>query len=228
MAIRSAYALGLHREETMVVFSQREQSLRRDLFRSLYILDRFLSASLGRPIAISEDDCSSELFRFGVVSHPTSSLQAVEHLDHASNVGLEASFRSCRSIGTTLKKVYSKRKISTKLAQQIINECKNWPQMLDPSLHWRSSTSNSAQGTAILHSNLFHLHAIILLTRPFFLYLLNQIQQERMGGSKRPHRFGSRMEKFSEACVVASCQSIILIQNARDGDYLPHRNPFSQ
>ena len=33
------------------------------------------------------------------------------------------------------------------------------------------------------------------------------------------------MEKFSEACVVASTHSILLIQNAYEAGYLPRRNP---
>lgn len=41
MAVRSAFALGLHREEPMVIFSAEEQTLRRNLWRSLFILDRF-------------------------------------------------------------------------------------------------------------------------------------------------------------------------------------------
>lgn len=41
MAVRSAFALGLHREETLVIFNTEEQTLRRNLWRSLFVLDRF-------------------------------------------------------------------------------------------------------------------------------------------------------------------------------------------
>lgn len=34
------------------------------------------------------------------------------------------------------------------------------------------------------------------------------------------------MEKFSEACVIASTHTIVLVQNAFEAKYLPRRNPF--
>jgi hypothetical protein len=34
------------------------------------------------------------------------------------------------------------------------------------------------------------------------------------------------MEKFSEACVIASTHTIVLVQNALEANYLPRRNPF--
>jgi hypothetical protein len=33
------------------------------------------------------------------------------------------------------------------------------------------------------------------------------------------------MEKFSEACVIASTHTILLVQNAFDAGYLSRRNP---
>jgi hypothetical protein len=34
------------------------------------------------------------------------------------------------------------------------------------------------------------------------------------------------MEKFSEACVIASTHTVVLVQNAYEAGYLPQRNPF--
>jgi hypothetical protein len=34
------------------------------------------------------------------------------------------------------------------------------------------------------------------------------------------------MEKFSEACVIASTHTVVLVQNAFEAGYLPRRNPF--
>jgi hypothetical protein len=226
MASRSGFALGLHREETLAIFSDEEQALRRNLWRSVFVLDCFLAASMGRPTAISEDDCSGETLATQTMS--SSSFPAAIS-SHSSALGLDASVRSCRVIGTILKRVYSKRKISTKLAQEIADECGLWPDALDASLHSRQMTTASiipSQGIAILHVNLLYCHTIILLTRPFFLFLLNKVQKERMNGVQRSRRIGSRIEKFSECCVSASCHSIFLAQNALDGSYLSYRNPF--
>lgn len=231
MACRSGFALGLHREETLSIFDDEEQALRRNVWRSVFVLDCFLAASMGRPTAISEDDCSGD--SLAAKSTPSSSASSSSFYtaisSHASALGLDASVRSCRVISTILKRVYSKRKISTKLAQEIADECGLWPDMLDMSLRSRQMTIGGiipSQGIAILHVNLLYCHTIILLTRPFFLFLLNKVQTERMSGVQRPRRIGNLIEKFSECCVSASCHSIFLAQNALEGSYLSYRNPF--
>ncbi|KAF2455787.1 fungal-specific transcription factor domain-containing protein [Lineolata rhizophorae] len=181
MAVRSAYALGLHREETLVVFSRSQQVERRNLWRTLFVIDRFLSCSLGRPTAITEDECSGDTLRpsepSGEDQNGASNAFSFRQPSSPAELGalaLEAAVRSCSVIGTILKRVYHQRKISTRLAQEIADVCKQWPRALPPSLHWRQAAdAHPAQGVAILHANLFYCHSIVLLTRPFFLYLLN-------------------------------------------------------
>ncbi|KAF2657079.1 hypothetical protein K491DRAFT_349338 [Lophiostoma macrostomum CBS 122681] len=230
MAARSAQALGLHREETMVIFSSEEQAARRNLWRSLFVVDRLLSCSLGRPTAISEDDCSGDDLRPADPPLDNSSnANAQINFNETGVCALEAAVRSCSAIGLILKKVYQRRKISTRLAQEIADVCKAWPRALPLVLHWRQAASASpSQGVAILHVNLFYCHSIILLTRPFFLYILNletQRQASQAATGNRGPRPYLRMEKFSEACVIASTHTILLVQNAFDAGYLSRRNP---
>ncbi|KAF2264920.1 hypothetical protein CC78DRAFT_579876 [Lojkania enalia] len=232
MAVRSANALGLHREETMAIFNPEEQAARRNLWRSLFVVDRLLSCSLGRPTAISEDDCSGDTLR--PTDRPQDNTLNPSCLPHATfnktgATALEAAVRSCSVIGVILRKVYQQRKISTRLAQEIADVCKTWPRALPSFLHWRQAASASpSQGVAILHVNLFYCHSIILLTRPFFLYILNLETQRQSGQATTGHRAPRpflRMEKFSEACVIASTHTILLVQNAFDAGYLSRRNP---
>lgn len=225
MAVRTGYTLGLHREETLVIFPAEQQSARRNLWRSLFVLDRFLSASLGRPMAIADEECSGE------VLNPSSSLYSAPQLDshQLCAAGLEAAVRSCHVVGIILKKVYLQRKISTRLAKELADQCKSWPENLSPALHWRqASRQNRRQAIAILHANQIYCHSIILLTRPFFLYLLSgEIQQTRLGVGQWPQRSRGRMEKFSDACLTASLHTIALVQNALEGQYLPRLNAFT-
>lgn len=223
MAVRTAYTLGLHRDETFIIFTAEQQSARRNIWRSLFILDRFLSASLGRPMAIADEECSEEAL------NPPSSLYSAPRLNPQQycTAGLEAAVRSCHVVGLVLKKVYLQRKISTRLAQELADQCKSWPENLSPALHWRqASRHNRRQAIAILHSNQIYCHSIILLTRPFFLYLLSaEIQQTRLGANEWPRR-SRKMEKFSDACLTASTHTIAIVQNAYEGRYLPKLNPF--
>lgn len=197
----------------MTLFSDAEQLVRKNLWRSLYVLDRFLSASLGRPTAIRESDCSGDIL--------TSKGKLLD------GRGLEAAVSSCHTIGVILEKVYSQRKVSGKLAQGIADHCKGWPQALDPDLrHTHANPENPAQSIAILHIYLFHFHSITLLTRPFFLFAMNKAEQARRETGQKSIRAGTRTARFGEACVSASCQSIALVHNALKGGYLPRRNPF--
>ena len=223
--MRTAYTLGLHREETLVIFPAEQQKARKNVWRSLFVLDRFLSASLGRPMAIADEECSEEAL------NPSSSLYSAPQLEphQYCTAGLDAAVRSCHVVGIVLKKVYLQRKVSTRVAQELADQCKSWPENLSPSLHWRqASHKNRRQAIAILHSNQVYCHSIILLTRPFFLYLLSaEIQQRWLGAGQPPQRSRAKMERFSDACMTASTHTIALIQNAYHGQYLPKLNPFT-
>lgn len=225
MAVRTAYTLGLHREETLVIFPAEQKSARRNLWRSLFVLDRFISVSLGRPMAIVDEECSDEAL------NPSSSLYSAPKIDshQLCAAGLEAAVRSCHVVGIILKKVYLQRKISTKLAQELADQCKSWPENLSPALHWRqASRENRRQAIAILHSNQVYCHSIILLTRPFFLYLLSaEVQQTCLGINPGPQQSRGRIQRFSDACSTASTHTIALVQNAYEGQYLPRLNPFT-
>ncbi len=223
MAARSAYSLGLHREETMVIFPPAEQHLRRKVWRSLFVMDRFLAISLGRPPAIREEDCSGDALDPPPASpHPTPSDMKFYYS------GLEAGVRGCHILSVIIRDVYSKRKVSTKTAQAIADRCKVWPKTLPAALHWRqASPSNPRQAILILHVNMLYCHAIILFTRPFFLYLLSsELQRRYLGSHENPKPRRGKTEKFSEACIIASLHSIAIIQTACEGGYLPMQNPF--
>lgn len=223
MAVRSAYALGLHREETLVIFPEAEQHIRQQVWRSLFVMDRFLAVSLGRPPAIREEDCSGD-----ALNPPPISQNATPAEIHFYNSGLEAGVRCCHIMSLIIREIYQKRKVSTRTAQEIAEQCKLWPKTLPPSFHWReASPSDPRQGITILHVNMLYCHAIMLFTRPFFLYLLSsEMQQKHFGSNQNPQPRQGKMKKFSEACIIASLHTIALVQNASDGGYLPRQNPF--
>ena len=226
MAVRSAYALGIHREETLLIFSPQEQKARRSVWRSLYILDGFLAVSLGRPVAIVREGSSEELF--GPPDYATSKGSNKPN-EHLCSAGMEASVRSGHVMGRILCTIYQQRKISVSQAQALADECKQWPENLSPDLHWRqASPDNVRQAVAILHANIAYCHSILLLTRPFFLSLLSQeIQRTRLNSKIPAPRPESRVIHFSDACLIASTHTIALIYQAYQGGYLPRLNAFA-
>ena len=182
-----------------------------------------MATYLGRPVAIDEQECSGDSLNPRV-----NTFKQCNELrpNQVCSAGLEATARSAHVIGLILQKVYLQRRISTKLARELADECKQWPENLSPALHWRRASSNNRrQAVAILNSNLAYCHSIILLSRPFFLYLLSlDVQRTQTGTGGRSQRSRGRMEKFSDACVIASLHTIALVQNAYEGRYLPKLN----
>ncbi|GKT53436.1 fungal specific transcription factor domain-containing protein [Colletotrichum tofieldiae] len=225
MAVRSGFALGLHRvQENHFIFKSHEIRLRRNLWRSLFVLDRFLAASLGRPVAIDEEECSADAL---LVFEKNAQGELVRVTD--PNDGLDAAVRSCRIVGQILKKIYARRRISVRLAQEIWEQCSSWYSTLSPDLAGRqvaADPSHPAKGIAALHVNLLYCHSIMLLTRPFFICLLSKVHGERSGLHLPVPRWINRMSKYCEACLHASNQTIILVQKAFESNYLPQRNPF--
>ncbi|KAG8534066.1 uncharacterized protein KY384_000909 [Bacidia gigantensis] len=225
MAIRSGYGFGLHRSETATIFSEDEKVARRRLWRSLFVLDRFLAVALGRPVAIAEEDSSGDAIpSSGFAIHDFPSSQP----HHLCATGMDATIRSCHLMGMILRRVYYRRKVSIVETQSLAGLCRQWPEKLSPDLHWRQASPESPrQAIAILHCNLAYWHSIIILTRPFFLYLLSiQIQQDRLKIHVTEPRRKADMEKFSDACLIASRHTIAVIQNAYQGGYLPTLNFF--
>ncbi|KAM7189274.1 activator of stress genes 1 [Rhypophila sp. PSN 637] len=228
MAVRSAYALGLHREETMnpVIFRADQIRERRNMWKTLFIMDRFLAASLGRPTAISEDDCSHKIMPEKEFSDPYTSADVDIADVHSKSI--DACVRSSHMIGVTLG-VFSQRKISTTVVQKIAGTSKDLRQAAQTGLFSRLANeipSSAAQGIATLHVHLLSLHSLILLTRQLFI-MHNWKLAEQRSGMKKPYTIKeSPMAKYSEACVIASYHTIRLVQRARDAEYLPRRNPF--
>ena len=228
MAVRSAYALGLHREETMndFIFSQLQMTVRRNLWKTLFILDRFLAASLGRPAAIYDEDCSCKITDDDVSSPIASGGEASLGAAHARS--LDACVRSCHVIGVTLK-VFSSRKISTPIVQGILdmaNEAGQGPHTTLQRRRSRDMSVHTAAGIAGLHMDLLSLHSLILLTRQFFIMHAWKLEEVRTGITKNSPAYNSPMARYSEACVIASYHTIHLLQEAEDCGNLPRRNPF--
>lgn len=213
----------------MVIFNETEIRVRKNIWRTLFILDRFLSACLGRPMGISHDDCSQNSLKPPALNtRPGDSL--LNHETEAINsIALNSTVQTCHIIGSTLKMVYSKRRISTLVAQEIAEHLKQWNRELHPTLHWGRILTRAvdpAHGIAILHTNLLHFHSVILLTRPFFLCLLTKAQEYHFGSGDKPHRLSQRMDGFAQTCVEASQHTLVLAKAALDADYLPQCNPF--
>lgn len=217
MAVQSALALGLHRgKETHVIFLPDEQAVRRNVWRTVFVLDRFLAAALGRPTMITEEDCSDDS-----LNGPGEPSVLAPRIASSVSVAVEIA----KVVGRILQKIYSTRRVSVRLGQQFAVDCGRLEKFLLEELHWERAMDPETpptQAVSVLHLNLSYDHAVVLYTRPFFLFLLKKDQVDGIP----PARFGNRMQRFSQTCVTTSEHTIRLVHGAFAARYLPRRNPF--
>ncbi|RGP59280.1 transcription factor [Fusarium sporotrichioides] len=152
-AFQVAHSFGIHRgKETEVESFSGTQAWtvsRRNVWRSLFVLDRFLAATLGRPLTIHQHTEESLVLQKGTLLNP-----AVD---------------ACRIIGETVKVVYSGSKISMKDVKLLIGHLDSLTDAkVDP-----------APFVAQARVNSFRIYADILLCRPFFLLRFIASTEER-------------------------------------------------
>ncbi|WAO88548.1 Hypothetical protein NCS54_00590200 [Fusarium falciforme] len=211
MAVRSAYALGIHMApRTDVLFTdQHVKLLRRNIWRSLFILDRFLAASLGRPLAMSEQDCS----------HNSLQVPAASSNHGRSRSVLDASVEVCEIIGQVLNKIYSSSRICSEAAHGMMKDLEAWSRR-NPSLTKMSFPTvmdASAFARAWPKAHILGHYANILLCRPFFLDLFMKTTVNEDGLIRTCMARPSRITcELSERCVYQSLQMIKLVRWAID------------
>ncbi|KFY96637.1 hypothetical protein V500_02371 [Pseudogymnoascus sp. VKM F-4518 (FW-2643)] len=209
MAVRSAYALGLHRKRSDFSFTAPEQRVR-NVWRSLYVMDCFLSAMLGRPNGISCRDA------------PDSSATGCDSSDLSTSddtlelASITASVRASCLVGDILSNVYSDRKISTELAHTISNKFQAWKDSLPAFLHWQNIDLPDEDPKATLAQ----LHRVSDEIRA---------QRDTDGGilpRQLPETDSAKTAPFQAACVRSALYTINAVQAALLKRALPRRDPF--
>ncbi|KAH7170321.1 fungal-specific transcription factor domain-containing protein [Dactylonectria macrodidyma] len=226
-AVRSAYALGLHKGLGIATGSNELVAERRNLWRSLFVLDRFLATSLGWPVVISEGACSEDSLAAPPVTKTSGKKR--RRSQSLSSSGLDACVQASEIISQVLRRVYSGTRISTRVAHEIADACKHWAHNVHSTLDWVhlfNSNSTPAQEMAILHIQLLGCHTIMLLTRPFFLHKLSEAQLNVPGSQVETQQPNPRLDLLSEACVTASMQIIRLVYHVFGDGRLPQRSQF--
>lgn len=222
MAVRSAYALGLHMKRTDPGFSPLEQRTRRDLWKSLYVMDCFISAMLGRPNSINSRDAPQSSF-----ASDEDDAEGDEGIEAAA---LTASTRASQLIGDILSYVYAERKISVKLVHHLSSRFHLWKESLPAILRWQNISLPSEDprtSLAQLRVNLSYFHGIILLTRPFLLQkIISLVRPGRYRMDDKDETSSASAEPFPPACVQSAVYSINAVQSALLKRALPRRDPF--
>ncbi|CAH0049149.1 unnamed protein product [Clonostachys solani] len=226
-AVSFAIALGLHRIDDYIgIFQNQEIALahRRNLWKSLFVLDKLISEFLGRPSAISEENCS-----------PSALIQPKVQDEHNANEtthmeSFNATVKSCQGMGMILREIYGRsRRVPIQVGKELFDECLHRVKAFSPRLSASRVFKEMLlpdEGIAVLYTNLVELHCQLLLTRPYFLFLLFQTQREASKTPETTVRASSDLGMLSESCLAVAKRTLHLMHAAYMSSWLPRRNTF--
>lgn len=208
IAVRAAYALGLHRSDISALFESRERRTRERVWKSLRVLDLFLSASLGRPPATSEVDG-------GNVSWEGKNRVYEDVRMSGSAMSSSALLRICFIFERILNEVYCRREVDVQLVNSISAQYRDWDMALDAGfdidgLAAGKDTNSFQQVIGLAHLKCSYYWSIILLTRPFLIF---DVSAKTSSNDSENNRGTAKQNNadtttLSEACIDASLRSI--------------------
>lgn len=219
IAVRAAYAVGIHRKVANTLFNARERRARERVWKSLRMVDLFLSASLGRPPATSDYDYDANESQISPDGQPSDQVSlAVTAL--------------CRIFERILTDVYMKQVISINVAETISNQHRSWVRTLPAVLKQQSEQPGPKpleDALAAAHVFGSYYWSIILLTRPFLIYRVSQYVKNKNEGttdSSESRTSNSRIALFADACAYSALRSLDSVSDLSQYSTLPRRLPF--
>lgn len=213
LAITYAQSLGLHRNFVNEQFSKftSECEYRKRLFRSLYISDRISPVFLGRPLIINDYDWDDST-RF----KPSNSVGSL--LDFNAKCQVELT-KICTLIGRIVVNFYQDKVIDMSRTKNLAIQLKLWSKNLDPELSFDNILNpmeiahNEDHGNTciLLMMHLLQLWAIMLLSRPFFMF--EAVYNISPGMQKSTETDEQLRKQFCQAATKASILAIKLMNH---------------
>jgi hypothetical protein len=230
IAVRAAYALGLHRGDISRLFERKERETRERVWKSLRMLDLYMSASLGRPPATSEVDGGS--ISWDAKSRDYETIQM-------GGLNSSAMLRICFIFERIMNEVYCRREVSVQLVESISRQYRDWTLQLPAGLHTDGLDQKPGTGSPTLQQTIGVAHlkgayywSIILLTRPFLIFRVSaKLKKRRKAAQAREQGHGTEgangeaeeesrqhggpggasgevTSTLSEACIDAALRSV--------------------
>ncbi|KAF4338160.1 cyclopentanone 1 2-monooxygenase [Fusarium beomiforme] len=211
IAVRGAYALGIHRRDVSLLYDSAEYNARERLWRALRIMDLFMSASLGRPPATIE-------------TRDTTSTEE----DYSASNDL------CWIFENILTSVYSKRVIATECLEKVSQLHRDWTLRFERGLQTdgiRPSGpfypgADEVPNIGLLHLKEAYYWTINLLSRPFLIqYVSYMLAQRTSDLGPKPNLQGHLI--VVQACIDSAFRTADLLYPLVSTALVPKRLPFA-
>lgn len=215
IAVRAAYSIGVHRTEVNSRFGSETHRQRDRLWKSLRIVDLFLSTSMGRPPSTSDVDCT--------VSYRQVDDDGQEVFDI-----LNASVQIFLILEGVVVEVYSRRKISLQLTEGISRQLRDfsvrWLQQLK-SVVSSPSEQNSAEVNGACQVLASYYYAVMLVSRPFLMYELYRRLSPDTSSAYGRAGLMSGKSKLADACIDAASLMVDQILDLVEKGLVSGRRP---
>lgn len=176
-----------------------------------------ISNLLGRPPSTSDVDCTVKYS----LTEISSDLQA--HI-------LDASVQMFMIIERVVVEVYSRKRISLRIANYVSHQLKgwasNWLRLLSDATSWSIINTSSREAVVGACSTLCsYYYGIMLLTRPFLIYELYEYMGASLkgGGTHVEHQ---EKRKYADAALDAAASFVETLQTVIEAGKMPLRMPL--
>lgn len=194
-AVRAAYSIGIHRTEVNARFGHDVHRQRDRLWKSLRVVDLFLSTSMGRPPATSDVDCTVPYHNPGDDSDETPDL-------------LNSSVQIFLILEGVVTEIYSRRKVSLQLTEGISLQLRDWSsrwlKQLKDTISVDGSVRETAQVSGACQILATYYYAVMLVSRPFLMYELCRRLSDGSAASAGRSALTSGKSKLADACIDAA------------------------
>lgn len=213
IAGRAAYSIGVHRTEVNARFGPEVHRTRDRLWKSLRVLDLYMSTAMGRPPATSDVDCT--------VAYRAAAVGAGGGADGTTEEEFDLLNAASQIFLITEKivlKVFTREKVPLALTEGVSGELRAWSERWLPRLRGivedsrtkeidTTKISGSCQVLAIYY------YSVILVSRSFLMFeLYKRLSDGPTPGSIEGSRRSSKT-KLADACIDAA---IVMVESVSD------------
>ncbi|CAI6090491.1 unnamed protein product [Clonostachys chloroleuca] len=197
VAVRAAHSIGVHRTEVNARFGPEIHRQRDRLWKSLRVVDLFLSASMGRPPSTSDVDCT--------VPYKSLDQDGNEIFDL-----LNASVQILLILECIVLEIYSRKKISLQLTEGISLQLRDWSskwlQQLKNVIANMNEPNSQADVVGACQVLSSYYYAVMLVSRPFLMYeLVRRLSDNPSShGTMSSSTLISGKSKLADACIDAA------------------------
>lgn len=216
VAVRAAHSIGIHRTEVNARFGPEIHRQRDRLWKSLRVVDLFLSTSMGRPPATSDVDCT--------VPYRVQDEDGNEEFDL-----LNASVQILLIVEGIVLEIYSRKKISLQLTEGVSHQLREWstrwlPKLKDTTAQTLNHSQADMAGACRVLSSYYY--GVMLVSRPFLMYELCRRLSDGATTTTRSSALVSGKSKLADACIDAASMMTDTILDLIERRVLNGREPL--